>query len=1165
MEKNSNKMRKFIIPAIFVVVAIICVLLTPLVKINYNISDYLDDSSETKVSLNIMESEFGLNGSVQVMIRDIDVETANEVKNILSAIENVLIVNFDSQNENYYKNNTALFTVMTNGDEYSDTSRAVAAEIQETLNARFGDKVEYDGSVVEKLLLQKAIKSEVVLILVISLCLVALLMLITAESWLEPFILLLSSGFAVLINMGTNLIFGEISYITNAVASILQLALSIDYSIVLLHKYRAIKADNSEMDSETAMKSAVGAVLSPVSASALTTMAGLLALLFMSFRIGFDIGSVLMKSILISAITAMTLLPALLLIFEGLMQKTKKPALHVNGKIFTNFTFKFKKVIIPVAVVFIIAGAVLQSFNTYSFTDGSNKNKKLQEAFGNNNSVVVLYPNRADSDEKEAELKALLEAYENGDKEGVIKSFTAYSNTIGVQYSPEDAADMFGLPQSKAELLFKMYHLYADSAQVKLNVKEVLEYAADLIRSNDPDIQGYVTEDMAGAIDFFLYLESIMDTEYTADEFFTAVTSHEFVKDAMAEFPLSSLVIEQMYGMYVYDNNSSVANTKIQFSELIKFLCREITTAESFVYELGGVLGADFSEQVNEILTEDTKKLISTLEYLLDSMPAPGAKVTKTQFKEILGMIGVEGANDFAWQMAFGSAKEVTTEQFLGVVEKDFLNLILDLYDPVEDGEEPSKIRSLLKDYFFKSEGSGKNKTYPNYNKLYNFINGTYTYDQVLDSFVANDLDDYYKELTGNELSDVLGESVGIAITDMDVAVQQLYILYLNRNDMMPEAELSTRQLIDFTINKLESDAMLSKLLPEYVVGLLYDLIDLTEMMDDQTKYDYKELNAKVNDFIHTLDSFEISQSIDEGILMGAYVKYGIQNNLIRDGSVVAIDLVRFIYNSMNNNAILSGAMGEEAKGQLSDAYGMLVGVEDMLLGENYSRILVSVDLPVEGEESVKFVKYLIEKTKEVFGDDAHVAGEIVSTMEQKEVFNKDNVMISIITIVSIFLIILFTFKSISLPVILVAAIQGAIWISMSMSLVSGPMFFMSYIMATCILMGATIDYGILMSTNYVQGRQSMEKDEALRYAVDSTMPTIFTSGIILMICGLVVGIVASQMCIASVGFLLFRGTLISTIMISIVLPSLLYVLDKFVLKFTKSEPIDFKKLFKKQ
>ena len=1152
MENNSNKMRKFIIPAIFVVVAIVCVLLTPLVKINYNISDYLDDSSETKVSLNIMESEFGLNGSVQVMIRDIDVETANEVKGILSGIENVLIVNFDSQNENYYKDNTALFTVMTSGDEYSDTARAVAAEIQETLNARFSDKVEYDGSVVEKLLLQKAIKSEVVLILAISLCLVALLMLITAESWLEPFILLLSSGFAVLINMGTNLIFGEISYITNAVASILQLALSIDYSIVLLHKYRAIKADNSEMDSETAMKSAVKAVLSPVSASALTTMAGLLALLFMSFRIGFDIGSVLMKSILISAITSMTLLPALLLIFEGLMQKTKKPALHVNGKIFTNFTFKFKKVIIPVAVVFIIAGAVLQSFNTYSFTDGSNKNKKLQEAFGNNNSVVVLYPNRADGAEKEAELKALLEAYQNGDKEGVIKSFTAYSNTIGVQYSPEDAEEMFNLPPEKASLLFTMYHLYADSAQVELKIHEVVEYASELIKSGDPDIQGYVTEDMAEIIDLFLYLDSMMDTYYTAEEFHAAVMELELMKD----FPLSSLAIEQMYGMYLYDR---VTNQKIKFVDLIEFLGTQVTTAEEFTKQLGTLLGQDVSEQISEVLTEETKQLINSLTYILKNnmLPAPGGTVTKAQFKEICNQFNIPGADGLWYTITFSGS--CTTEQFLGVVEGKILDILL----PVAEGEEPDMARQIM-NHVFESQGTGKNKTYPNYNRIHKLINGSYNYDEVLPAF-ENEIASFYEILTGQELGADFENALGVKFTDMDIAVQQLYILYFNSMSRIPEEKLTARQLIEFTIQKLEEDIMLTTIVPDYIVGMLTDLCDLSDMMDDQTSYDYKQLNAKANAFLKSINTIQITEDIDESIFMGAFVKYGLKHGLIRNGSVAAVDLVRFIYLSMNTNAILSGAMGEEAKGQLSDAYEMLVGVEDMLLGENYSRILVSVDLPVEGEESVKFVKYLIEKTKEVFGDDAHVAGEIVSTMEQKEVFNKDNIMISIITIVSIFLIILFTFKSISLPIILVAAIQGAIWIAMAMSLVSGPMFFMSYIMATCILMGATIDYGILMSTNYVQARQSMEKDEALRYAVDSTMPTIFTSGIILMICGLVVGIVASQMCIASVGFLLFRGTLISTIMITIVLPSLLYVLDKFVLKFTKSEPIDFKKLFKKQ
>ena len=99
--------------------------------------------------------------------------------------------------------------------------------------------------------------------------------------------------------------------------------------------------------------------------------------------------------------------------------------------------------------------------------------------------------------------------------------------------------------------------------------------------------------------------------------------------------------------------------------------------------------------------------------------------------------------------------------------------------------------------------------------------------------------------------------------------------------------------------------------------------------------------------------------------------------------------------------------------------------------------------------------------------------------------------------------------------------------------------------------MGATIDYGILLSTNYVSNRKSMDKKEALGKALDAAMPTIFTSGLILMICGFVVGFVASQTSISSVGFLLFRGTLISVVMITMVLPSLLYLLDKIVLMLT--------------
>jgi predicted RND superfamily exporter protein len=112
-------------------------------------------------------------------------------------------------------------------------------------------------------------------------------------------------------------------------------------------------------------------------------------------------------------------------------------------------------------------------------------------------------------------------------------------------------------------------------------------------------------------------------------------------------------------------------------------------------------------------------------------------------------------------------------------------------------------------------------------------------------------------------------------------------------------------------------------------------------------------------------------------------------------------------------------------------------------------------------------------------------------------------------------------------------------------------MFFMSYIVATCILMGATIDYGILMSTNYLHNREHLDKKEALYRAVEAAMPTVFTSGLILTICGLIIGFISSQSAISTVGILLGKGTLVSILMITLVLPSVLYLLDGFILKFS--------------
>jgi predicted RND superfamily exporter protein len=402
MNSTFTKTKKYVILALFLLASILSVVFMGRVTINYDISEYLDDSTETKISLGIINKEFGATGNVQVMIENIDRESASAVRDTLASIPNVLTVSFDPDSENSYKDGNALFVILADGNEYSAVGRQVVEDVKAALDSEFSGRIHYGGAIVEKAKLRAAIEGEIPFILVISVCLAIAIMLLTSKSWLEPFVLLTVSGVAILLNMGTNALLGEISYITNAVSAILQLALSIDYSIVLLHAYRAEKL--TESDHSAAMGKAVKSVMKPVSASALTTVAGLLALLFMSFRIGFDIGTVLMKGIVISAITSLTLLPAVVLLLDKLMCATEKKTLVFRGRGFCKLSFRAGALVVPVAVLLIVASAFLQARNAYSFTDKNSGNETISEAFGQNSAIVIVYPHNENNIEYEKEL-----------------------------------------------------------------------------------------------------------------------------------------------------------------------------------------------------------------------------------------------------------------------------------------------------------------------------------------------------------------------------------------------------------------------------------------------------------------------------------------------------------------------------------------------------------------------------------------------------------------------------------------------------------------------------------------------------------------------------------------------------------------------------------------
>ena len=1033
---NANKMKCIIILA-YVFLALFGLLLSKKVKINYNLSDYLGKDTETSIALDIMTDEFGMTGNIQVMLSGIEKDAAKEVKDTLLSIDGVLNVSFDVDSASNYKEETktALFTILIDGEDHSDTAKNVISGIKSKLGDKYGD-IELGGSTIEYNTLRENTGNEMGLIIVLSIALAAVLLLITASSWLDPLILLGCAGIAVGINMGLNIFIGEISYITKSVSSILQLALSVDYSIVLIHAYRDEKkicADNT-----TAMRKAVRAVVNPVSASALTTVAGFIALLFMSFRIGFDIGIVLIKGIVVSAITALTLLPAALLMVDPLIEKTPKRPFVPNGKSFSEIAFKASKYIAPSVLVIIIASVFLQNLNTYGFTDSIGTNQTIVDAFGRNDAIVVVYKTgEKESDyEKESKLYEALSKYKTKEGRAPLASYTAYTTTVREIYDLNKAVKVLGLPRSDVEMLFTMYNLYDNNHSLTLQTKDFVEFTNGMLAS-DPDVQNMVSTGTKDTVSLLDKVGNIMSNAHNAEEL------HTLLNEASPGNAISLFSVKQMYGLHYYDKISN-----------------PIINAETFFKYV--VDNADNMKK-DGLIDKSTQATINDLELLLNWYYTPLNKL-----------------------------------------------LFVDSYNSIDA-----------------------------------FMKSSYNYSEVLTEIQK------IKLPTG---SISLGDT-----TELEKSIQQLYIMYFYDKGRIPTFEMHGREFVSFLLKTAETNSAVKKQVTDSIKARLKDLQTVDKFLTLTTPLTNKEMCAKLNALQSSVSSVSSTSSISEDIISGVYIKYAIASeDYDLTSPMMAYELVDFISNNMKTNALLSAKMTEAHHEKVDGAKAMIASAEGLFIGEEYSRVLLGVVIPAEGPEMVEFIDYLIEAKDEIFGKDAHITGKVVSTYDLQAAFDLDNVIITVFTIISILFVILIIFKSLALPVILVSIIQGSVWISLSLCLVSGTLvFFMSYIVTTCILMGATVDYGILMSNNYIVYRRTMDKKESLIKAVDSAMPTVFTSGLILIVCGFVISLISSQNSISSVGALLAQGTIVSIIMIIFALPSLLYVLDGIILKLTLNDDQD--------
>ena len=396
----------------------ICFFLATKVNVNRDITKYLNKTSETRIGMDIMDDEFGdiATSSLNVMFEGLSDKEKDKIYDNLKNISDDIEVKYEN-NGDYNKDNYTLYEITVNDDKDSKLAKNVYEEVS-NLDKEYN--IYMSGDIHEEF---KTILPSWIVCLAIFCALIILI--IMCDSYIEPILFLVAIGMAVIINKGTNIMFSSISSITNSICAILQLALSMDYSIMLINRYRQEK--EYEEDDIKAMKKALYASFKSISSSSITTIVGLLALVFMSFAIGRDLGFVLAKGVLFSLLTIFTCLPAFILMFNKLIIKTKKKSPTFNLKFLGNLAYKFRYLGIVVFLLVLGGSYIFKGNLGILYTDTGDS--KIKEVFGENNELALIYNNK-DEDKVANVCKNI-----NNPK---VKEVLCYGNTINEKLSYED-------------------------------------------------------------------------------------------------------------------------------------------------------------------------------------------------------------------------------------------------------------------------------------------------------------------------------------------------------------------------------------------------------------------------------------------------------------------------------------------------------------------------------------------------------------------------------------------------------------------------------------------------------------------------------------------------------------------------------------------------------
>lgn len=453
------------------------------VEVEYDITTYLPESTDTKKALSIMDEEFESFGTTTVMIKNVSFETAEKLYEEIKDLDGIKMFSFENT-EDYYKDSCALFSITFEGDKEHPASLDAYERTVELLEPyETYTSVALTDSFVEML------EREVSVILVIVAFIIAVVILFTSQHFLDVVVFLFTFITAALLNMGTNFLLGKISFISNTVCVILQLALAIDYAIILSHRFAEEK--ESGLAPLEAIKEALGKAILEISSSSLTTIAGLLALTSMSLRLGADMGIVLAKSIVCSMISVFLFMPGVILLFSKALDKTSHKSFVPEIPFVGKLAVKGRYVIVTLFLLLFTVGGILSfgteyvyysnSIDTHNPSDAQIAEKEINAVFDETSEFVVLMPGK-DYDRQKALTDKILESYpEITDSLGLSSvEVTLNGETV---YLTEDMnykrlAKLLATDNETADAIFLAYTFFSEDS-IENGISETALYEAN--------------------------------------------------------------------------------------------------------------------------------------------------------------------------------------------------------------------------------------------------------------------------------------------------------------------------------------------------------------------------------------------------------------------------------------------------------------------------------------------------------------------------------------------------------------------------------------------------------------------------------------------------------------------------------------------------------------